>query len=312
MTTASPKPSPPLPAIQATRPSSNVEDDTPEADAAAAAAAAAAEQTLPPSKQDPPEDECVLCAYPLPLKTNESLYKSCCGELICGGCIIAQKRTLIIGTNVKKPIKGSREEEQEFRTMLTSKRRFVCPFCRKPEPTNIKETLKRLYNQIDNYKDPKAINLLGTWYHDGIHGRPKNLKKAEELFQQAYDLGNPYAAFNLARLYHEHIPDEARMKQYAEEGVRRGNPRCMSFLAIRAHQSGNWADAYVYYMMAARSGDDMAMNGLMEFYRNKTLTKDDLATTLRAHKAATDKGKSEPREYANRCFDFRKRIVAER
>ena len=90
-------------------------------------------------------DECVLCCYPLPLKLNEYTYKSCCGEIICNGCILAQQRTLIIGTNVKKPIKGSKEEERECMTILLSELRLscVCPFCRSELPTTDTEVLKR-------------------------------------------------------------------------------------------------------------------------------------------------------------------------
>lgn len=51
----------------------------------------------------------------------------------------------------------------------------------------------------------------------------------------------------------------------------------------------------------------------MNFYRkpDSVVSKDDLATTFRAHKAANDKGKSEQREYARRHQNFkeRKRIL---
>ena len=57
-------------------------------------------------------------------------------------------------------------------------------------------------------------------------------------------------------------------------------------------------------MMAARFGDETAMHYLMVCYRNKYGTKDDLATTRRAHKAAIDTGKNEAREYAMRQSDF--------
>ena len=133
MTTTSPSPT--FPTTHAF--SSNADYDTPQV----AAAAAVAEPTLPPSIPDPQnEDECVLCCYPFPLKENGSCYKSCCGELICQGCIIAQKRTLIIGTDVKKPIAGSKEEDLEFITILESaEQMMVCPFCRAKSPTNDKE-----------------------------------------------------------------------------------------------------------------------------------------------------------------------------
>jgi len=68
------------------------------------------------------------------------------------GCIITtQQRTRIIGTNVKKLIAGSREEELEFRTILESEQRWgaVCPFCRSRAPRNSNENLTRLWERID-------------------------------------------------------------------------------------------------------------------------------------------------------------------
>ena len=252
-------------------------------------------------------DECVLCCYPLPLKLKESIYKSCCGEVICQGCVIAQKRTLVIGTDVKKPIKGSKEEEREFMMMILSKQSFPCPFCRTEQPTNVKELLERLNKRIREYKDLDAMNYVGCSYMDEKHGLPKDLKKAEEVFKQAYDLGDPTAASNLVILYSKHIPDEARMIQYDKEGVRRGHAGCMVRLAdhLMANTSDSLEEATQLFMMAARSGNDSAMDAVMNFcYPNEFISKDDLVTTLRAHKAATDKVKSESREYAERYTKF--------
>lgn len=62
-------------------------------------------------------------------------------------------------------------------------------------------------------------------------------------------------------------------------------------------------------MTVARSCHDILMNKLMEFYQSKLLSKEDIAITLCAHKAANDKGKSEPREYADSCHDLRETIL---
>ena len=40
------------------------------------------------------------------------------------------------------------------------------------------------------------------------------------------------------------------------------------------------------------------------------ISTDDLATTLRAHQAANDKRKTEPREYAKRHNDFRLKMIS--
>ena len=305
-------PPPPPSAIQTNSASySNVEYDTTAKAATATAAAPTESPPSPPTSAEDPHDECVLYCYPHPVKEKESTYKPCCGELICRGCIIAQHRTLIIGTNVKKPMKGSKEEELEFMTILASEQVIVCPFCRAKEPSNPKEHLKMLWERIDEYKDPKAMVLLGDGYLKGVHGLSKNLKKSEKSYQQAYDLGDHTAAYAMANLYTEEIPDQARMIKYLEEGVKRNNASCMNNLAVRASEFGNHEKSKRLYMMAARSGDEMAMNNLMKKYRTpgSVVSKDDLATTLRAHKAVHDAEKSEPREYAKRQRDFREKVM---
>ena len=295
--------------------------DTVEATATATMAPTIAGSPAPTAEAEPAEapphdecDECVLCCYPLPLKLDETTYKSCCGEMICDGCVIAQQRTLIIGTDVKKPIKGSKEEEREFRTILLSNQScvLVCPFCRMKPPITEKERLKRLWKRIDEYKDPEAMIMLGGWYELCKHGLSKNLKKAEELYQQAYDLGDPSAAFNLSLFYRDHVPDEARMIQYAEEGARRGNLHCNNCLGFLASKSGKHEEAKRQLMMTARSGHKGAMSNLMLIYRTpgSVVSKDDVATTLRTHQAAHDKEKSEPREYAIRLKAFKEKMIS--
>ena len=288
--------------IQTTRASSTSE-------AVIATATTEAPQSPPPRTEDP-QDECVLCCYPLPLEEHESVYHECCGHVICNGCTVARRRTLDIGTNVKKPIKGSKEEEEEFMLILCSEWPIVCPFCRKGVPENDTEFLKRLYRRIDEYNDPRAMNMLGFYYLKGESGLTRNLKKAEEFFKRSYALGDPVAAHHLSGLHREHFQNKVLSIQYAEEGARRGDCSCMTFLAYCAARSGNWEEATRQYMMAARSGNDIAMKKIMEFYQIKLLSKDDFATTLRAHKAANDKGKNEAREYAMRHKKFKAKMIS--
>jgi len=234
----------------------------------------------------------------------KSRYKSCCGEMICMGCLYGQYRTLVLGTGVKMPLKGSKEEEQEFERMCYSKIRMLCPFCRAKEPYNNTEILKRLYKQIEKHNDPTAMNVVGWWSMKGIEGLRQNLKKAEELFKRSFDLGNIDVAYLLKQLYHKYIPDEVLVMKYLEEGTRRGNACCMVDLANHTLQSGNVEEATRLVVMAARLGLDLAMNKLMVYYRNGWLSKEDLATTLRAHKAANDEVNNEPIEYAMRYRKF--------
>ena len=190
---------------------------------------------------------------------------------------------------------------------------MVCPFCRAKSPTNNKEYIKRIWKRIDEYKDPKAMLMLGCWYENGKHGLSQQLKKAEELYQQAHDLGHPPAAHYLYELYRsKHVPDEARMMKCLEEGVKRGNADCMINLGIRAARSGNHEEAKRQLMTTARAGNKNAVLDLMVIYRTpgSVVSKDDLTTTLRAHQAANDTRTSEPREYAKRHHAFEEKIIS--
>ena len=273
---------------------------------AASATASAATAFAPPSppSAEKPRDLCPICCYALPEAAMKSRYKSCCGEMICMGCLYGQHRTLVLGTGVKMPLKGSKEEEQEFERMCYSKIPMLCPFCRAKEPYNNTEILKRLYKQIEKHNDPTAMNVVGWWSMKGIEGLPQNLKKAEKLFKRSFDLGNIDVAHLLKQLYNKYIPDQVLVMEYLEEGTRRGNACCMMDLANHTLQSGNVKEATRLVIMSARLGLDKAMNKLMVYYRNGLLSKEDLATTLRAHKAANDEVNNGPIEYAMRYRKF--------
>src|SRR6056300_688053 len=38
-------------------------------------------------KEHPPREECPICFIPLPLDVGQTTFQSCCGKLICNGCI---------------------------------------------------------------------------------------------------------------------------------------------------------------------------------------------------------------------------------
>ena len=45
-------------------------------------------------KEHPPSEDCPICLLPLPLAANQITFKSCCGKIICCGCIYAIIRSL--------------------------------------------------------------------------------------------------------------------------------------------------------------------------------------------------------------------------
>ena len=266
--------------------------------------ATAAKVPPPPSMQDAQDDECVLCYYPLSRNSDNTRYKSCCGNSICDGCITAQKRVRVIGTNVKLPIAGSKEEKREFIKIICDSL-DVCPFCRASDAVSHEERFERLVKQINDRNDPFAMYCLASHYVKGTCGLSVNLEKARELYQRAYDLGDPDAAFDLFILHTEHFTDQTLAMKYLEEGAKRGVEACMVELAGRlARFVGNLDEAKRLTVMAACSGDDDAMEHVKNASWGIQLTKDEFDTTVRAHRAAKDKETNEPREYAMRLGVF--------
>ena len=60
-------------------------------------------------KEHPPPEDCPICCLPLPLDAEQTTFKTCCGKLICVGCIYAM------------------DEEAQGRGKIG-----LCAFCRKP------------------------------------------------------------------------------------------------------------------------------------------------------------------------------------
>ena len=53
-------------------------------------------------KEHPPREECPICFLPLPRDIHQSSFKSCCGKVICNGCIYAMNEAR--GRGKKQPL----------------------------------------------------------------------------------------------------------------------------------------------------------------------------------------------------------------
>ena len=81
--------------------------------------------------------ECPICFLPMPLDPKKSCYRSCCSNLICQGCIIAQMKSNMT------VLEGSR-----------------CPFCREPVADNDEEESSKLMERV-KANDPAAMVQFG-------------------------------------------------------------------------------------------------------------------------------------------------------
>ena len=96
--------------------------------------------------------------------------------------------------------------------------------------------------------------VLGNAYRGGLYGLPQNNKKGEDLYQEAYDLDDPFAAFYLFRLYSRHYPDQKeKQMEFLRRGKTLGNLRCIeTFLEEAATMvPPNYKEAIRLIMKAA-------------------------------------------------------------
>ena len=253
-------------------------------------------------------EECPICFHVLPQQIDQIEYKLCCGRTICLGCIVGRERAELKETG--KIIEGVTSEEKQF-ILICLFWSNVCPFCRHPGPENDEEQLQLLYDRIQkrNARDyTTALITLGTEYYKGSLGLSINYEKAEELYQEAYDLDDPIAALKLSSLHFWRYPDQKeKWMKFYRRGETLGNVQCMEFLVkfgvgLNIIEPENYKEVTRLVTKAASLGGDT--ENLMNCYRKKMLSKEDLATTLRAHQAANDETKTVRREFAKRYKAF--------
>ena len=123
--------------------------------------------------KDVEPEECPICMLTLPINANESSFFSCCGKMLCNGCIYA---------------------------MNMSEGKDLCPFCRTPLPSN-EEYIKRLKALMDN-GNADAYYCLGNEHAQGMNNISQDWNKACKLYLKAGELGCSTGYYNLGSLYY--------------------------------------------------------------------------------------------------------------
>jgi hypothetical protein len=225
--------------------------------------------------------ECPLCFLPLPLDRSKSMFRTCCSETICMGCVFANCKS-----NVHDPMKARR-----------------CPFCREVayDKENEKRTMKRI-----KANDPAALrHMAGKCHKEG------NYEGALEYWTKSAELGDVEARYNLGLMYMngEGVEeDEEKAVYHYEKAAIGGHPFARYNLAANEEEHGNVERAVKHFIIAANLGDDQSMKCLWDHYSLGNITKEDLDATLRTHQAAIDATKSEQREEADALFLLRQNL----
>ena len=226
--------------------------------------------------------DCPICFLPHPIDQRKSALQSCCGKLICEGCLYANKK---------------RELEERLKPM--------CLFCRHPEPKTPAEAITNIMKRIEA-NDPIALYFMGTHrYQEGDY------EGACEYWKKAAELGDAESHFKLATCYlaGEGVEkDEKRELYHWEEAAIGGHPEARFHLGFfREFSNGGAEIAVKHLIIGANLGHDDSIKALKGCYITalkmgvagyELISKEDFAAALRAHQAAVDATKSPHREAA--------------
>jgi len=227
-------------------------------------------------KQPPPLfEDCPICFLRMPYLDSGRTYMSCCGKVICSGCIyVVQSR-------------ATKEEED------------ICPFCRTPPPTE--EDLIKRYEKRIELNDAIAIRSMGNYYSEGQFGLPQNYAMALKLYHRAGELGYANSYYNIGYAYRngEGVErDEKKARHYYELAAIKGDPYARNTLGVMEGKAGNVDRALKHFLIAVKDGHDKSLKIIKEMYKNGYATKDDYNKSLQARQAYLDEIKSDQRDEA--------------
>ena len=126
--------------------------------------------------------------------------------------------------------------------------------------------------------------------------------------KEAAKLGDAKAHYQVGFIFYKGIgveKDEEKAVCHYEKAAIGGSPEARHYLAIIEGNNGNTERAVKHFIIAANLGYEDSMKMLWKHYSAGNITKEDLESTLRSHKAAIDATKSAQRDAAEAYYEFR-------
>ena len=226
--------------------------------------------------KDPPEGpECPICMLPHTYEESEQEFFSCCGKLICLGCVHAQR---------KEDIRNGKDGG-------------VCAFCRTPFPRSSQVVIDRLNKGVQR-NDAKSMEQLSGHYKNGSLGLQKDLVRAKELLETAGKHGCASAYGRLGEIYNEGSEkDKKKARHYWELGAIGGHMYSRYNLAWLEGRTGN-ERATKHFLICAKAGYEPSLDPIKTGFRYGGITKDEYATALKAYQDQNEERKSAMRDEA--------------
>ena len=174
---------------------------------------------------------------------------------------------------------------------------FASPFCRNADSMKSKNQMDKQLMRRAKKNDPAALCVLGGKYESKGH-----YSRAFECYTKAAELGDMMAHYLLSALYHSGRfveKDEGKMLYHVEEAAIGGHTEARYDLGLYESFNENYERGVKHLIIAATQGHNDSMKVLMEMFKDGLVQKENLASVLRAHKAAVDAAKSPQRQVAD-------------
>lgn len=224
-------------------------------------------------------EECPICFLRIPYMQTGSKYKTCCGKVICSGCIYAVV-----------------EMDDEAK----------CPFCRTPAPISDEDCNERETKRVEIFKDAEAIYSFGCYYHNGERGFRQDDAKALELWLQAGELGHATSNSEVGDTYYNGRGVERNIKKaryYWDLAAMGGEVNARYNIGCLEGQSGNISRAVEHMLIAVEGGHEKSLKSIQGLFMNGHATKDVYARALRAYQSYLKEVRSDGRDKAARFSD---------
>ena len=234
---------------------------------------------LPPLEYE----DCPICLLRMPNLHTGRRYMSCCGKVICSGCIHAvQMRDGGMG---------------------------LCPFCRTPATSSDK--LIRDYEKRMEAGDAIAIHEIGVHYFHGDNSHPQDIRKALEFYKRAGDLGHAESYNNIGVAYFHGQGVGVNMKKakhYYELAAMGGHDKARNSIGRTEAQLGNSNKALKHWTIASRGGNSRSVVNVKMLYLEGNATKEDYTKAVQSYQAYLREVKSDQRDEAAAAYDDNKYI----
>ena len=229
-------------------------------------------------KQPPQKEDCPICFLRLPCLCSGSKYMSCCGKIVCSGCIHA-------------PVYDNQGNEVDY---------DKCPFCRTPFHYSEEELIEREMKRAEA-GDAHAMYNLGYNYGEGLNGYPQDNIKALKLFHRAGEMGYNDAYLNIGSVYEFGegvVRDLKKAKYYYEIGAIGGDASARHNLGCFELEAGNYDRALKHYMIAVVGGWSESLKMMKVMYSKGDATREEYTKALQSYQVYLDEIKSKQRDEA--------------